>query len=190
MIAEQEKLLALLAEKRQATITQAVTRGLNPNVPLKESGLDWLGKVPAHWGVRSLARIADRVIVGIAEAATHAYADKGTPILRSTNVRAGRIVGDILHITDEFADDRGSKLINAGDLVTVRTGNAGVTAVVPPSLNGCQCFTMLITSLTQNSVPEFYCYLLNSASSQSYFASLEIRVGNLSPPEWTAEHAK
>ncbi|MDZ4114599.1 MAG: restriction endonuclease subunit S, partial [Xanthomonadaceae bacterium] len=49
LIAEQEKLLTLLAEKRQATISHAVTRGLNPNAPMKDSGVAWLGEVPTHW---------------------------------------------------------------------------------------------------------------------------------------------
>lgn len=57
LIAEQEKLIALLAEKRQATISHAVTRGLNPDVPMKDSGVAWLGEVPAHWGVCSLRRV-------------------------------------------------------------------------------------------------------------------------------------
>ena len=51
LIAEQEKLLTLLAEKRQATISHAVTRGLNPNAPMKNSGVPWLGEVPAHWNM-------------------------------------------------------------------------------------------------------------------------------------------
>ncbi|GAP25606.1 type I DNA specificity S subunit [Gluconobacter frateurii NBRC 101659] len=54
LIAEQEKLLALLAEKRQATISHAVTRGLNPNAPMKDSGIAWLGEVPEHWEVSTL----------------------------------------------------------------------------------------------------------------------------------------
>ena len=49
LISEQEKLIALLAEKRQATISHAVTRGLNPDAPMKDSGADWVGEVPAHW---------------------------------------------------------------------------------------------------------------------------------------------
>lgn len=49
LIAEQEKLLTLLAEKRQATISHAVTKGLNPDAPMKDSGVAWLGDVPAHW---------------------------------------------------------------------------------------------------------------------------------------------
>jgi len=51
LIAEQEKLIELLKEKRQATISHAVTKGLNPDVPLKDSGVEWLGEVPEHWCV-------------------------------------------------------------------------------------------------------------------------------------------
>ncbi|QBY56064.1 restriction endonuclease subunit S [Cupriavidus oxalaticus] len=62
LIAEQEKLLALLAEKRLATISHAIARGLNPNAPMRDSGVAWLGEVPAHWRVcpiKHLARIGN-----------------------------------------------------------------------------------------------------------------------------------
>ena len=58
LIAEQEKLIALLAEKRQATISHAVTKGLNPNAPMKDSGVAWLGEVPEHWSVKKLRHVA------------------------------------------------------------------------------------------------------------------------------------
>lgn len=58
LIAEQEKLITLLAEKRQATISHAVTRGLNPNAPMKDSGVPWLGEVPAHWKITSIKRLS------------------------------------------------------------------------------------------------------------------------------------
>jgi len=170
LVAEQQRLMELLKEKRQAVISHAVTKGLNPRAPMKPSGIEWLGDVPEHWQHASLTRIASRVVVGIAEAATHAYADVGVPILRSTNIRPGKIIGDILHVEQEFADNRGSKLIEAGDLVTVRTGNAGVTAVVPLDLDGCQCFTMLITTLNKAYLAEYYCYWMNSIPAQCYFS--------------------
>lgn len=169
LIAEQEKLLTLLAEKRQATISHAVTRGLNPNAAMKDSGVPWLGEVPAHWLTGALTRISERVVVGIAEAATHAYRDEGVAILRSTNIRAGRIQGEILYIAPEFAAERGSKLIAAGDLVTVRTGNPGVTAVLPAELDQCQCFTMLITTLHERNSSSYYCYWMNSEAAMRYF---------------------
>ena len=58
-IQAKEKLISLLQEARQATIHRAVTRGLDPDVPLKPSGFEWLGDVPAHWEVRRLRYLAD-----------------------------------------------------------------------------------------------------------------------------------
>ena len=49
LVAEQQRLIELLKEKRQAVISHAVTKGLNPNAPLKPSGIEWLGDVPKHW---------------------------------------------------------------------------------------------------------------------------------------------
>lgn len=57
LIAKQEKLIELLKEKRQAVISHAVTKGLNPNVPMKDSGVEWLGGVPEHWTVIKLKHL-------------------------------------------------------------------------------------------------------------------------------------
>ena len=58
LVAEKERLLGLLDEKRRAIITRAVTRGLAPNVPLRDSGIPWLGKIPAHWEIWKVGHIA------------------------------------------------------------------------------------------------------------------------------------
>ncbi len=58
LVAEQEKLIALLKEKRQAVISHAVTKGLDPAAPMKDSGIEWLGEVPAHWEVRRIKDVA------------------------------------------------------------------------------------------------------------------------------------
>lgn len=58
LISRKQALLERLAEKRQAIITQAVTKGLNPDAPLKDSGIDWLGQIPAHWDVKRVKHIA------------------------------------------------------------------------------------------------------------------------------------
>jgi type I restriction enzyme S subunit len=57
LIAEQQRLIELLQEKRQAVISHAVTKGLNPNVPMKDSGVEWLGEVPEHWEVKRLKHL-------------------------------------------------------------------------------------------------------------------------------------
>ena len=63
-IADQEQLIALLNERRAATITQAVTKGLYPNVPMKDSGVEWLGEVPTHWSVTLLKHFMKKVTDG------------------------------------------------------------------------------------------------------------------------------
>jgi len=61
LMAEQQRLIDLLKEKRQAVISHAVTKGLNPAAPMKPSGIEWLGDVPAHWEVRRIKNIAERI---------------------------------------------------------------------------------------------------------------------------------
>jgi type I restriction enzyme S subunit len=59
LVAKKERLIALLQEKRTALISHAVTKGLDPSVPMKDSGVEWLGAIPAHWEVKRLRFIAD-----------------------------------------------------------------------------------------------------------------------------------
>ncbi|MGU5593270.1 restriction endonuclease subunit S [Aeromonas sanarellii] len=59
LIAQQQRLIELLKEKRQAVISHAVTKGLNPNAPMKDSGVEWLGQVPEHWVVTNLKYVFD-----------------------------------------------------------------------------------------------------------------------------------
>jgi len=64
LMAEQQQLIELLNEKRQAVISRAVTKGLNPDAPMKPSGVEWLGEVPAHWEVRKLKHLAHSIEQG------------------------------------------------------------------------------------------------------------------------------
>jgi len=61
LVAGQERLIALLKEKRQVVISHAVTKGLNPDAPMKPSGIEWLGEVPAHWDVRAMRTLSSVV---------------------------------------------------------------------------------------------------------------------------------
>ncbi len=61
LISEQQRLIELLQEKRQAVISHAVTKGLNPDAPMKDSGVEWLGEVPEHWEVRKVSHLVDGI---------------------------------------------------------------------------------------------------------------------------------
>lgn len=101
LIAEQEKLLALLAEKRQATISHAVTRGLNPNVPMKDSGISWLNKVPRHWEIVGLTKYIDSIVDY--RGRTPTKVDDGVFLVTAKNIRDGVID---YHASQEYIDPR------------------------------------------------------------------------------------
>ena len=169
LIAQKVELAERTKEIASAKTTALLTGQTVSNQRMSATGWRFLPQVPSHWTLSHLRWISHRVDVGIAEAATHAYAESGVPILRSTNVRVNAIEGELLYIEPWFAERNKSKTLFQNDLVTVRTGNPGVTAVVPPELHGCQCFTMLITTLRDEYVPEFYARYLNAAPARAYF---------------------
>lgn len=170
LIAQQQRLIELLKEKRQAVISHAVTKGLNPNAPMKDSGIEWLGQVPEHWSVGRYKFCNSRIIVGIAEAATHAYVDHGVPLIRSTNIKeSGLDCSDVLYLDPAFAVQNFTKKLRAKDIVTVRTGYPGISAVLPSELDNSQCFTNLVATPLPQQESDFLCEYLNSAVGKSYF---------------------
>ena len=92
LVAEQERLIELLKEKRQAVISHAVTKGLDPSVPMKDSGVEWLGEVPAHWDVCPL-----KLLARIGNGSTpnrdnpHYWAEDGFPWLNSSVVNQDEV---------------------------------------------------------------------------------------------------
>lgn len=170
LIDKQQQLITLLKEKRQAVISHAVTKGVNPNAPMRDSGVEWLGEVPEHWSVGRYKFCTSRVVVGIAEAATHAYADEGVPIIRSTNIREeGLDTAGMLFIKQEFAEKNDSKYLYTNDVITVRTGYPGTSAVIPEALDKSQCFTNLVATPKKSILPAFLSEYLNSHTGKSYF---------------------
>jgi len=121
LIEEQRRLIALLKEKRQAVISHAVTKGLDPNAPMKDSGIEWLGEVPAHWRVVPLKFLAS-VQTGLAKGKDHGDAvTVRVPYLRVANVQNGYLnLEDVAEIEVLPADiDRyrlrvGDVLMNEG----------------------------------------------------------------------------
>lgn len=90
LVAGQRRLMELLKEKRQAVISHAVTRGLNPDAPLKPSGIEWLGDVPAHWDVVPIKRIVS-VPITDGPHETPNFIEEGVPFVSAEAVSSGSI---------------------------------------------------------------------------------------------------
>ena len=162
LVAEQERLIELLKEKRQGVISSAVTRGLNPKAPMKDSGVEWLGEIPAHWELRRLKHISPFITVGIVVNPSTFVADEGYPFIYGGDIREGVIDWSNSRRIDEVSTKANSKtLLKAGDLLTVRVGAPGVTAVVPKECDGGNCASvMLVRKGSYNS--EWLCLVMNT----------------------------
>ena len=85
LVARKERLIELLQEKRTALITRAVTRGLEPNVPMKDSGVEWLGEIPAHWEVCRLRRVVSKFVDYRGK--TPEKSVSGVPLITARNIK-------------------------------------------------------------------------------------------------------
>ena len=165
LVAKKERVIELLQEKRTALITQAVTKGLDPNVSMKDSGVEWLGKIPMHWEVRPLKRVSPALTVGVVVNPSTYVSDEGVPFLYGSDIKEGRIA----HETARRMELQQSKALSKsrlhqGDLVMVRVGAPGVTAVVPPELEGANCASILIIRGSESFDSQWLCYALNSGA--------------------------
>jgi type I restriction enzyme S subunit len=122
-IAKKKKLITLLEEKRSTSITQAITKGLDKRVKLKDSNISWLGKIPNHWETKKLKFIG-KTIIGLTFDPTDIVSNEneGTALLRANNISNGRINRvDIVYVKTSVPD----KLITKdGDiLICSRSGS-------------------------------------------------------------------
>ena len=125
LIAEQEALLALLAEKRQATISQAVTRGLEAGVPMKDSGIAWLGEVPAHWEIVMLRRVVNHFEQGWSpECEARLPEDGEWAVLKAGCVNGGEFAPDECKALPSYLDPIPELEIKTGDVLMSRASGS------------------------------------------------------------------
>ena len=130
-----------------------------------------VGVIPEEWEIKPLHTLADKIMVGIASAATHAYRKRGVVMFRNQNIKPGYLDDtDVLYIDEVYEETYRNKRLKAGDLLTARTGYPGTTSIVPAQYEGAQSFTTLITRPYQSLVDsEYLCCFINSEVGQTYF---------------------
>ncbi len=155
-IATQEKRVELLKELRQNIITQAVTRGINPNAPLKDSGVEWIGKVPEHWEVNRLKTLCRTIRNGYVGPTRDLYVDDGIPYIQSVHIKDGEILfeREEYYVTKDWADKHPK--IYKGDIIVVQTGDIGQIALVTNKFDKCNCHALIILSINNNVISSEY----------------------------------
>jgi type I restriction enzyme, S subunit len=122
LIAEKERMLTLLEEKRAALISRVVTRGLDDNVPLRPSGQEWLGEIPLHWGLQRLKQLAE-VRGGLTLGKQYSGELLPYPYLRVANVQDGYLKLDDVLTIEVPASEAASNLLAYGDVLMNEGGD-------------------------------------------------------------------
>ena len=167
LITEQQRLVELLAEKRQAVISHAVTKGLNPNAPMKDSGIEWLGEVPGHWMIVPLGYLATLIQTGPFGSQLHSedYVESETPVINPSNILDGKLVADwSCTVTQEIVARLSQHKLMFGDIVFARRGEMGRCAMVTTNEINWLCGTgSLNVRLSSLAIPEFVSIYLRTA---------------------------
>ena len=129
------------------------------------------------WEQRKLKDLADKVSVGIATSSSQYFSNReqGIPFIKNQNIKGNWIDDKNLeYISKEFDKANSTKRIKEGDILTVRTGYPGLSAVVPKELDGAQTFTTLITRLKKGiAIPEFVSIFINSDAGMKQILGME-----------------
>ena len=130
LVAKKERLIELLEEKRTALITRAVTKGLDPNAPMKDAGVEWLDDIPAHWEVVKLKYLCSVVKDGLH--LTPPKVEQGIPFLSTQHIRNRRIDLDTATFISEEDYRRGHPKVRpeAGDVLITLVGSIGFAAIL------------------------------------------------------------
>lgn len=161
---------------KQSVITQAVTKGMCGEREMKDSGVDWIGKIPKEWVIQKIKSISSRINVGVVIRPSEYFDENGTvPFLRGINVKEYLISSDNMVYINESSNHILSKSqVHTDDILIVRDGSIGTSCVVPAEYDGANVVSMVIVTPSISCDSRFICYSLNSDIGKTQFTLTKI----------------
>ena len=174
LVGKKERLIELLQEKRTSLVTRTVTKGLAPNVPMKDSGIEWLGEIPAHWDSLALSRITLSRCDGPFGSGlkTEHYSGSGVRVVRLQNIGWTEFLDeDRAFIDQEYASQLGDHSVMTGDVLIAGLGDerhpVGRACVAPdgiePAMVKADCFRFRLEG--KRVLPRFAAYQLSATAT-------------------------
>ena len=191
LIGKKRRQIELLMEYRASVISEAVTKGLNPNVRMKDSGLsacghaqagvEWIGQIPEHWEVFKVAHVVTKLTNGFVGPTRDILVDAGVRYIQSLHVKRNTIdFHKEYFVSQEWSDNHSRSILREGDVLVVQTGAIGEVAIVPKEFEGANCHALIImTPDGRNVGGEFLLNLLRS--NYGLNSLLSIQTGALHP---------
>ena len=181
LIAEQQQLIELLQEKRQAALSHAVTKGLNPDAPMRDSGVEWLGEVPEHWDVRNISKVTSKITNGYVGPTRDILRPAGVPYIQATHIKEGEVRFDQNYFVEESWSEKHSKsILREEDVLIVQTGaGTGDIGLVTKKEDGFNCHALIILSTQEHVSGGYLAKVLMSTYGYQYLES--IQTGGMHP---------
>lgn len=125
LIADKEELLKLYEEEKTAVINEAVTKGINPNVPFKDSGIEWLGEIPKHWEVKKIKWVLNTISGGTPNTSDVLNYNGHIPWLRSLDLNNSELFDYDISITEKGLLESSAKIVPENSVLVAMYGGAG-----------------------------------------------------------------
>jgi type I restriction enzyme S subunit len=169
LIAEKQNFINLLKEKRQALISHVVTKGLDPTVKMKDSGIEWLGEVPERWVKTRLKFHVTNIID--TEHKTIPFVDESAYlVVRTSDIREGELLSAQCRRTDPDSFEEWTRrgVPSAGDVILTREAPAGEACIVPDGLNVCLGQRTVLIRTSQSLLSEYLVLVIYSDITKTF----------------------
>lgn len=179
LIEKQQQLIKLLKEKRQAVISHAVTKGLNPNAPMRDSGVEWLGEVPEDWDVYKLKHACSEIFLGLTSKVDYVETN-GVPLVRALNISGG-----VLDLTTarEISVEQHKKLTKyrcatRDDVLLSKSGTIGTAAIVDTDVEFSIYESIFaLRAIKKIMLPEYLLFFIQSSVAKAQYARDSVGMG-------------
>lgn len=173
LIAKKERMIELLKEERSAVINQAVTKGLDPRVEMKDSGIEWAPRIPKEWHARPVKAFFDVQLGKMLQPESAALGDQLTPYLKALHVNWGNVATSDLPEMWASPSDLNQYGVRIGDLLVCEGGEVGRAGIVVEAPQGCIIQNALHrVRARENFDVRFLLYVLHSVAEAGWFSIL------------------
>lgn len=180
LIANQQQQIEKLKQYKQSLITEVVTKGLDKDVPMKDSGVDWIGQIPESWKVTTLGAVSKQMRNGYVGPTRDLFFDEGVPYIQSLHIKDGDIdfKKHEYFVSETWAQKHPK--VNVGNLLIVQTGDIGQVGVVRKEQDGYNCHALIIVDVNNELVStDFLSYYFRSVCGKELL--LATKTGALLP---------
>lgn len=168
IVATQRQIIERLKEYKKSVITEAITRGLNPNAPMRNSGIDWIGKIPEHWEISKLKYYSKYITDGTHT--TPEYLADGVPFLSIKDISTGKLDFSNTKYISQHQHEELSKHapIEKGDILFTRIGTLGVSVIVETDITFDIFVSVGLLKPKDNINTKYLNYVMNSEYYYQY----------------------